>query len=79
MIHLKDADDTDVFIEVLSKKVDENKVGRILNYYSIIANLDPQLKSFRFIVVGAGVDRFWMWFYSSVVNGFEVFVCWWVN
>lgn len=53
MIHLKDADDTDVFIEVLSKIVGENKVGRILNYYSIIADLDPQLKIFRFIVVGA--------------------------
>jgi len=79
LIHLKDEDDTGVFIEVLSKIVDENKIGRILSYYSIISDLDPQLKSFRLIVVGAGVDRFWMRFYSSVVNVFEVFVCWWVN
>ncbi len=79
MSHLKDTGVNDAFTEMPSKTVDENKVGRILNHYYIIANLDTQLKIFRFIVVDTEVERLWMWFYGSGINWLEVIVCSWIN
>ncbi|MBN2335959.1 hypothetical protein JXL21_10415 [Candidatus Bathyarchaeota archaeon] len=50
-----DGEGVDVFIEIVSGKITERKSGRILNYYSILANLDPPLKEFRFIVLGEDI------------------------
>ena len=55
-LHLRDDKGVDVFIEIVSGKINERKAGQILNYYSIISNLDPTLKDFRFIVLGEDVS-----------------------
>lgn len=56
-LHLRDGEGVDVFIEIVSGKITERKAGQILNYYSILANLDPPLKEFRFIVIGEEISE----------------------
>jgi len=56
-LHIRDGEGVDVFIEIISGKITERKTGRILNYYSILANLDPPLKEFRFIVLGEDISE----------------------
>jgi predicted transcriptional regulator of viral defense system len=56
-LHLRDDEGVDIFIEIVSGKITERKVGQILNYYSILANLDPPLKEFRFIVLGKEISE----------------------
>jgi len=56
-LHLRDDEGVDVFIEIVSGKITERKAGQILNYYSILANLDPPLKEFRFIVLGEDITE----------------------
>lgn len=55
-LHLRDDKGVDVFIEIVPGKIGKRKAGEILNYYSIISNLDPILKDFRFIVLGEDVS-----------------------
>jgi len=56
-LHLRDYEGVDVFIEIVSGNITERKVGQILNYYSILANLDPPLKEFRFVVLGKEISE----------------------
>jgi len=56
-LHLRDDEGVDVFIEIASGKITERKAGQILNYYSILANVDPPLKKFRFIVLGEDIGE----------------------
>lgn len=56
-LHLRDDEGVDVFIEIVSGKITERKAGQILNYYSILANMDPPLKKFRFIVLGEDISE----------------------
>ncbi len=56
-LHLRDDEGVDVFIEIVSGKITEGKAGQMLNYYSILANVDPPLKRFRFIVLGEDIDE----------------------
>jgi len=56
-LHLIDDEGVDVFIEIVSGKIAERKAGQILNYYSILANVDPPLKRFRFIVLGEDIGE----------------------
>lgn len=51
-IHLRDENNNDVIIEIVAGELNKRKVGKILNYYSIIENLRPPLKKIRFIVIG---------------------------
>jgi len=56
-LHLRDNEGVDVFIEIVSGKITEKKAGQLLNYYSILANLDPILKKFRFMVLGEDISE----------------------
>jgi predicted transcriptional regulator of viral defense system len=56
-LHLRDDEGVDVFIEIVLGKITERKAGQILNYYSILANMDPPLKKFRFIVLGEDIGE----------------------
>lgn len=56
-LHLRDDEGVDVFIEIVSGKITERKAGQLLNYYSILANMDPPLKKFRFIVLGEDISE----------------------
>ncbi|TEU09597.1 hypothetical protein E3J20_06015, partial [Candidatus Bathyarchaeota archaeon] len=56
-LHLRDDEGVDVFIEIVTGKITEKKAGQILNYYSILANMDPPLKKFRFIVLGEDISE----------------------
>jgi len=56
-LHLRDDEGVDVFIEIVTGKITERKAGQILNYYSILANMDPPLKKFRFIVLGEDIGE----------------------
>ncbi len=56
-LHLRDDEGVDVFIEIVTGKITERKAGQILNYYSILANIDPPLKKFRFIVLGEDIGE----------------------
>jgi len=49
-LHLKDEDRNDVFIEIKSKGLKPRDVGTLLNYYSILSNLDNK-QHIRFIVL----------------------------
>ncbi|MCW3990746.1 MAG: hypothetical protein NWE88_11810 [Candidatus Bathyarchaeota archaeon] len=56
-LHLRDTEGIDVFVEITSGKINRRKAGQILNYYSILANLDPPLKKYRFIVLGEDISE----------------------
>lgn len=56
-LHLRDNEGIDVFVEITSGKINRRKAGQILNYYSILANLDPPLKKFRLIVLGEDISE----------------------
>lgn len=56
-LHLRDKKGVDVFVEVVAGKITERKAGQILNYYSILANLDPPLREFRFMVLGEDISE----------------------
>ncbi len=49
-IHLKDEKQRDVFIEVKTSELRPSDVGKLLNYYSILSNLD-NVREMRFIVI----------------------------
>ena len=56
-LHLRDDEGIDVFIEIVTGNVTKRKVGQILNYYSILANLYPPLKEFRFVVLVEEISK----------------------
>jgi predicted transcriptional regulator of viral defense system len=56
-LHLIEGESSDVFIEVFTGRITKRRASRVLNYYSILANLDPPLKKFRFIVLGEDITR----------------------
>ena len=56
-LHLRDNEGIDVFVEITSGKINRRKAGQILNYYSILANLDPPLEKYRFIVLGEDISE----------------------
>ena len=56
-LHLIDGEGVDVFIEVFTGRITERRASRVLNYYSILANLDPPLKKFRFILLGEDIGE----------------------
>lgn len=56
-LHLRDDEGVDVFVEIISGKITKRKAGKILNYYSILANLDPPLEKFRFVVLGEDISE----------------------
>ena len=56
-LHLRDGEGVDVFVEIIIGKLTKRKAGKILNYYSILANLDPPLKKYRYIVLGEDVSE----------------------
>lgn len=56
-LHLRDDEGVDVFVEIVSGKIHKRKTGQLLNYYSILANLDPPLKKYRFIVLGEDISE----------------------
>ena len=56
-LHLRDDEGVDVFIEIVTGKITERKAGQILNYYSILANMDPPLRKFRFMVLGEDINE----------------------
>jgi len=56
-LHLRDNEGIDVFVEITSGTINSRKAGQILNYYSILANLDPPFKEYRFIVLGEDISE----------------------
>jgi predicted transcriptional regulator of viral defense system len=54
--HFKKSNDTDVFVEVTSKKIGRTMLDQIINMYAAISNLEPTLKRFELIVVGPEVE-----------------------
>jgi predicted transcriptional regulator of viral defense system len=56
-LHLINDKGIEVFIEIVTGGITERKAGQILNYYSILANMDPPLKKFRFIVLGEDINE----------------------
>ncbi len=54
--HFKDNNGMDVFVEVLSSKIDRSKLSNILDLYSSISNIYPSLKKFELVIVGPGVS-----------------------
>lgn len=56
-LHLRDKEGIDVFVEITSETINSRKAGQILNYYSILANLDPPFKEYRFIVLGEDITE----------------------
>lgn len=54
--HFKKNDDTDVFVEVTSKKIGRTMLDQIINMYAAISNIEPTLKRFELIVVGPEVE-----------------------
>jgi len=53
--HFKKGDGTDVFVEVIAKKIGSAMLNKIINMYAAISNIEPSLKKFELIVVGPEV------------------------
>lgn len=53
--HFKDDGGKDVFVDVVSRRIDRSMLGRILNLYSSISNIVPSLKKFELVIVGSDV------------------------
>lgn len=56
-LHLRNEAGNDVFVEVKASSIGRSEAGELVDYYSAIANLEPEPKNFRFIVVGEGIDE----------------------
>jgi len=54
--HLKDEKERDVFIEVKTSELRPSDIGKLLNYYSILSNLD-NVRNMRFIVILPSIKR----------------------
>ena len=55
--HLRDRDNTDIFVEVSMRKIERFMLSKILNLYSSLSNIEPSLKKFELIVVGTEVAK----------------------
>ncbi|MFP3984590.1 MAG: hypothetical protein ACLFU9_01015 [Candidatus Bathyarchaeia archaeon] len=55
--HLRDKNNTDVFVEVSTRKIERSMLSKILNLYSSLANVEPPLKRFELIIVGSEVAK----------------------
>lgn len=53
--HLRDKNNTDVFLEVSARKIERSMLSKILNLYSSLSNVEPPLKKFELIIVGSEV------------------------
>lgn len=53
--HFKDDKGEDVFVDVVSHKIDHSMLSKILNLYSSISNIHPTLKKFELVIVGSDV------------------------
>jgi len=54
--HLKDEKERDVFIEVKTSELRPRDIGKILNHYSILSNLD-NVRDMRFIVILPSIKK----------------------
>ena len=53
--HLRDKDNTDVFVEVSGRKIGRTRLNQILNMIAAISNIEPPLKEFKLIVIAPDV------------------------
>ena len=53
--HFKDNKGKDIFVDVISHRIDRSRLSKILNLYSSISNIYPTLKNFELVIVGSGV------------------------
>lgn len=56
-LHLKDQEGNDFFIEIKASKITESQIGELIDYYSAILNLEPQLKGLKLVVIGEGIEE----------------------
>lgn len=56
-LHLVSKKGEHIFVEVKGDKIKLSQVGRFLNYYSAISNVEPPLKNFKFVVIGESIDQ----------------------
>ncbi|MBD3171229.1 DUF91 domain-containing protein [Candidatus Bathyarchaeota archaeon] len=54
--HLKDEKQRDVFIEVKASELKPRDIGKLLNYYSILSNLD-KVREMRYIVILPSIKK----------------------
>ncbi len=55
-LHLKDEKQRDVFIMIKTSELRPRDIGKILNYYSVLSNLD-NVKEMRYIVILQSIER----------------------
>lgn len=53
--HLRSKDGNDVFVEISAREIGRAKLSQILDLYSSISNIEPQLKKFELVVAGPEV------------------------
>ncbi len=53
--HFKADDGKDVFVDVVSRRIDRSMLGRILNLHSSISNIVPSPEKFELVIVGSDV------------------------
>jgi predicted transcriptional regulator of viral defense system len=53
--HFKDDKGKDVFVNVVSHRIDRSMLSKILNLYSSISNIYPTLEKFELVIVGSSV------------------------
>lgn len=55
-LHLKDQEGNDLFVEIKASKISKGQIGKMIDCYSAILNLEPQPKNLRFVVIGENID-----------------------
>lgn len=56
-LHLVNKKGEHVFVEVKGGKIKSSQIGRFLNYYSAISNIEPSPKDFKLVIIGESIDQ----------------------
>jgi predicted transcriptional regulator of viral defense system len=55
-LHLQSTDGQDIFVEIKNARIEKSYLGRLVDYYTAVSNLNPPPKSFKIILIAEGID-----------------------
>jgi predicted transcriptional regulator of viral defense system len=55
-LHLRSTNGQDIFVEIKNARIEKPYLGRLVDYYTAISNLNPPPKSFKIILVAGDID-----------------------
>lgn len=56
-LHLLNKDGKHILVEVKMGRIKRSRVGRVMDRYTAISNLDPPIRDFELVVVSEGIDN----------------------